>query len=645
MIAKMDRVEIVFLRSEFPELVPFIQAQGVMHLEDVPLAVENHPGYLHAVSLPEDQEAELAQLQQVDALLKESLPLMSVTPSHSVVAEAGPRVEGWSDAFRLRAATLHHRRLRSFARRALNIQDNLELIKSYGSILQRIQPLLEQRHAVLGETARAMVLDGYSEEGLNDLAKRFVREIGPECDLVHQPLEKKAVVAVVTYGANKNESVSALLEDEGIIALDPPAGESFGTTVIEVMKKTGARMQALQEDLEQVKEELTIYSQRHGDELTALAQVVSTRLGQLNVYDQFAQSDMIGVIHGWVPSESFAALNAGIKAEFGDRVAVEQLSMSEVPMQSVPTLRENHPLVKPFELMMGLMKPPTYGHFDPTVLVAVSFSLFYGFILGDMGYAMVVLALAFLLRKKMGHNPMARSAAGIMTWMGISTFIFGAIYLEFFGDTLEHFFPSLPILFHRGHETTTLLAIAILFGVVHVVLALVLGIRESYAHNHNKHGDEKLGMLLGLVAIAVALMVGGGFFPLAASLGYVLAGFIFIAALFYLFKGMGPMAPMGVMELVGLSANILSYARLMALGMAGLAFAEIANSMTRGSESILMAATVGILGAALVHSFNIGLGVFSPTIHSLRLNIVEFLPKFYEPAGKSYEPFRKELAW
>ena len=114
---------------------------------------------------------------------------------------------------------------------------------------------------------------------------------------------------------------------------------------------------------------------------------------------------------------------------------------------------------------------------------------------------------------------------------------------------------------------------------------------------------------------------------------------IFAASVVLFVRSMGAMAPMGIIEIIGLSANVLSYARLMALGIAGIAFADIANGMPAAMG------IVGVIGALFVHIFNFGLSVFSPTIHSLRLNLVEFLPKFYETEGRPYQPFRKDMAW
>jgi V/A-type H+-transporting ATPase subunit I len=115
----------------------------------------------------------------------------------------------------------------------------------------------------------------------------------------------------------------------------------------------------------------------------------------------------------------------------------------------------------------------------------------------------------------------------------------------------------------------------------------------------------------------------------------------FVAGVALLFQATGMMALIGVLEIVSLVSNVLSYARLMALGLASVALADVANMLGRMAPNVAL----GILIAALLHTLNIGIGMFSPTLHSLRLNYVEFLPKFYEPEGRMYRPFRKEALW
>ncbi len=656
MIAQMDRVEIVFLRSELSRMISFLQEQGVVQLETVPLAMDEYPDYLERVHLPEEQQTELEALENLGTLLKEAVPLLSMTPAFADIAAAGAtltqdadagaaawgsRVKGW------------HRELRSLSRRKLNIQDNIEVLRHYAAMLGVLAPLLADKSAVLGETARAMVLDGYSASDLDTLEKRLTQQVGIECSLSHQRLGRaaasvglgrNAVIAVVTYPAAKGESVGTFLQDEGIASVHAPDEDAQGTSVAEATANVEAKIAALESDAAELTSRLEAYSKAHGAEMTALEQVVSNRIAQLRVIDHFAQSRLVMAIHGWVPSEHFDALGAAVEAKFGERAASERLTGGDVDLHRYPTLLKNHPLFRPFELVMGLLKPPTYGTYDPTMLVAMSFILFYGFVLGDAGYGIVLIALAAWVKSKWGHIELLRDGMTIMQWMGASSIVFGLIYLEIFGNLVEHL-TGWHALFHRAKEVQVLLGLAILCGVVHIPLSLIVGIREGYRHGHLKHAREKLGMLLGLVALGIALGSASGALPVDSRMGLGVAGIVFLAAIVNLARGMGAMAPMGVMELFGLCANILSYSRLMALGVASIAFADIANMLPEMMGGGVKGIVIGMPIALCVHIFNIGLGVFSPTIHSLRLNIVEFMPKFYEPEGTKYEPFRKELAW
>lgn len=644
MIAPMDRVEIVCLRSELRALIPLLQEQGVMHVEQVPLALENHPGFLHRVHLPEDEKRELAELETIDGLLKEAEPLLARKPSHAAVVEAGKEMENRPYDARLKAARQWHRTLRTLHRRRLNIQDNIAVIKNYGRLIEFITPLLISQGATLGETARAIVLEGYTAEQLEALQRDITTQAGPDCDYMTKKLDRNKVVLVITHPADQGEAVAAVLGEKGIRTVTSPDQEARGASVDEVMRKIGGRVAELQADLDAVQAELDTFSEQEGASLAALSQIVRDRIAQLHVVDDFAQSELVGVVHGWVPSASYETLTGALEARFGDKVLVEKMDHHDVEHNRIPTKLENHPVFKPFELIMKMMKPATYGSFDPTWLVAASFILFYGFVLGDAGYGLVIVGIGALVKKKWGHIAPLRDGMTIFQYMGASSIVFGIIYWEIFGDFVEVTVGDYSI-FHRVHHTDQLLYAAVFFGLVHIPLSLVLGIKEGYAHGHSKHAQEKLGMLLGLGALGAALVSATGYFPLGAAIGYVLALLLFASAAYYLIRGMGALAPMGAMEIVGLTANILSYSRLMALGIASIAFADIANNLPEmiggGTAGVLL----GIPAALCVHILNICIGVFSPTIHSLRLNFVEFLPKFYEADGRNYKPFRKELVW
>jgi V/A-type H+-transporting ATPase subunit I len=347
--------------------------------------------------------------------------------------------------------------------------------------------------------------------------------------------------------------------------------------------------------------------------------------------DQFAQSQMIGVVQGWVPNDEFDTLKAAVKTKFGDKVEIGKLSVKDVDIHTIPTKLSNPKIFKPFEMILSLFTPATYGSMDPTKIVAISFILFYGFILGDAGYGLFIIAVACWARNKFSYNDFVSNAMTIAMWMGLSSVVFGVWFWEFFGNFGEYLipFPGFPF-FHRAHETNTYLYMAFAVGAFYIPLALLLGVKEGFAHGHTKHAIEKLGMLLGLASVGVFV----------ATQSVPMAGLVFAAACALFIYSMGAMFMMGVIEIIGITANVLSYARLMALGMASIALADIANDLPDSLGPV-----IGVPAALLVHLANIGIGVFSPTIHSLRLNYVEFLPKFYETEGRDYQPFRKEMAW
>lgn len=632
MIARMERAEIIFLRSELDAIVALLHERGVVHVEEVPLALDEHPGYLHRVHLPEAQRSELTALQSTALYLKEALPLLSATPSHTDIAASGPALERESQESRAKRVRLWHRQLRSLHRRRFNIDENLIELRRYEAMLLAISPLLSVRHVILGETARAVILQGFSEDGIRALEQKVVQHAGSNIEFLRQSITDGEALVIV-HPAGKGEAVAEALREEGLHVLSSPDGDVAGKSIREVVQAVQHKIARLEVDRAQLTQDLADLSVRIGAQLHALSQIVGTRIAQLEINNNFAQSKLIGVIHGWVPSDEMDALCQDLKKQFGDRVAVGSLPLNDVEITRIPTHLKNSKFFKPFEVLLSIMKPATYGTFDPTAVVGVGFVFFYGMIVGDAGYGLTIIALAAWARAKWGYIPVVQDATTVFRWMGISATAFGIIFAEFFGEIPAAL--GIHAIFHRAHETTMLLALAAMVGLLHIVTSLVIAVREGYAHGHRKHAEEKLALLLGLAALITA--AGGG--SLGIPMSGILAGVIFLAAVVLFFRSMGLMGLMGIIEIIGVSANVLSYARLMALGVAGIAFADIANGMPK-SLGIL-----GILGAVFVHAFNFALSVFSPTIHSLRLNMVEFLPKFYETQGRRYQPFRKDMAW
>ncbi len=637
MIASMERLEITCLRSRLAEIVDFLQESGLMHMEEVPLAVENVAGFLHRAQLTESETAELEQLEHLEGTLAEIAPLLSSRPNRTRINEAMEDLNRTTAREWSRTVRRWSRDLRSLTRRRANVSDNLEVIEHSRKLLDSLSPILGERKAILGVNARAILLRDDPEIEASRIRERLETIVGPECRLSTRKLGKDQAVALIEYTEGDDGLVTEIISDEGVARIELPEKEYQGLSVQETIDKLEESTGRFKEDLEQIERDLESFSTEKGPELRAMKMVVANRTGRLRVVHDFAVSNMVAVMHGWAPTDGIKSFLDSVEKRFGDEAVVGYLPKNDVEPDRIPTLLRNAPVVEPFQVLLGLFKPPAYGTTDPTILVGVFFVLFYGFILGDIGYGLIIIALAFLLRRFLGHIAAIKSASIVAVYCGVSAIVFGLLYGEFFGDIGAQL--GLPhLLFHRGESPQHLLVIAVAIGAIHVVLSLVLGVRENLRHHHTQHAKEKLGMLLGLLAVGVGVLSYSGVLKGLSTPANVVCALLMIASVFLLVRASGFLAPIQMLEVVSLVGNVLSYSRLMALGIASMVLADVANSMVETMGNVY----VGILMAVLIHVVNIALGIFSPALHSLRLNYVEFLPKFYEPVGRRYQPFRKE---
>ncbi len=236
--------------------------------------------------------------------------------------------------------------------------------------------------------------------------------------------------------------------------------------------------------------------------------------------------------------------------------------------------------------------------------------------------------MAVLLRLKSRPKSTLRSVAAIAGACSAFSIIFGFVFGELFGDLGRRALGLEALGFDRQEAIIPFLVLAVSLGVVHVVLGLVLAVVNAWRAGHHRaamgRGVAGLMVLLTVAALLAAFEVlpKGLFTPMAIAL---LVAFPILIAL----EGI-----VAVVELLSTFGHVLSYARIMALGTASLMLAVVANRMVGAMGSVL----VGVLFALLFHLVNFAIGLFSPTIHALRLHYVEFFGKFFSPGGTAYRP-------
>jgi V/A-type H+-transporting ATPase subunit I len=284
-----------------------------------------------------------------------------------------------------------------------------------------------------------------------------------------------------------------------------------------------------------------------------------------------------------------------------------------------------------------LLAIPRYGHIDPTQLMAVFLPIFFGMILGDVGYGIILLIISLLLVRKIKQGVFHDVIIVLAMGSGWSI-VFGFLYGEAFG-TLGELFGLHALWFDRASSeyVAGLLLMTLAVGAVHITLGLVLGVWEAVKYRMRSHLLERGGMLLGLTSLFLLIGVLAEKLPeelrTPAWVGIILGIVMLGSSMGWLGIIMGPI------EFIGLIGNVLSYLRIAAIGLASVYLAKVANDVAGVTGNIF----VGVIIAVLIHALNLVLGAFSPTIHSLRLHYVEFFRKFYEGGGKPYEPFRRNF--
>jgi V/A-type H+-transporting ATPase subunit I len=312
----------------------------------------------------------------------------------------------------------------------------------------------------------------------------------------------------------------------------------------------------------------------------------------------------------------------------GDDVVVSTVAREQWASADAPVVLRNPRLLRPFEVLIKLLPLPRYGTIDPTPFVAVFFPAFFGLMLGDIGYGLLLAVLALVLRARSRPDTVLRSVTEVAGACAVFTIGGGFLYGELFGDLGRRWLGLHPLVMDREEALIPFLLLAVGLGLVHVVLGLTLG-AISAARQHPRQALGRGVSALMIVLIVIALLAAVGRLPSAL---FTPAVIVLLAGFPVLIIAEGVVAPIELLSTLG---NILSYARIMALGIASVMLAVVANRM----QGAMGSAVVGVVFALLFHLVNFAVGIFSPTIHALRLHYVEFFGKFYSPGGVRYQPF------
>ena len=428
-----------------------------------------------------------------------------------------------------------------------------------------------------------------------------------------------------------SQTVRASLWQENISELKLPSS-LLNQPVGQALKVLLMRRLELPRRLRELRELLLQISLQWRNRLAAFERRIENQLAQTESIFSFYKTQTAFLVYGWLPQKRVLPVVRRVSEHFGGRVVAERLAISNKELKNVPVALRNPPFLRSFEIFIRLVALPRYGSIDPTPYLAFFFPLFYGFILGDIGYGGLLLAFSLYGRNRWRNNPFIKDLSLVFTFASLTAILFGVLYGEFFGE-LGKPIGLHPILINRLEEFIPLIKVTLGIGLFQVFLGMILGWITALRYREFREVIIKGCSMIFFVSVLITLAGAMGRLSFAFTVaGGVTAG-IMLGSIFVLG---GARSAMELHSLV----NVLSYLRLMGIGVASAALAFAANTLGRLPGNI----AVGIAIGFLLHLVNFSFGMFSAMIQSLRLHYVEFFENFFQSGGREYRPFKKSEA-
>lgn len=460
-----------------------------------------------------------------------------------------------------------------------------------------------------------------------------VFEAADEVQLEQISADQQSLYLLVFVHKCAAEAVGAALREAGF-ALTTFDGVQ-GTAAENIRRTDEAIAACEQQDAEKLAE-LTAFAEQKSALQLAFDRCTQ-EISKAQAADRLVHSEKTFCLGGWVPCEDVGKLEALLS---GFCCAWELTDPAPEEYPDVPVKLKNNKLTWPLNMVTEMYSLPAYDGVDPNPLMAPFFILFYGIMMADMGYGLLMILASIIITKKSRPKGTSGQMFGLMFSCGISTFLMGALTGGFFGDFLPQLvgiidpdttFKALPSLFTPLDDTITILIGAMALGFVQIVTGMAISFVEKIKKGQIMDAIwEELTWWIVFAGIA-CMALGVTNIVLYVGLAMVVVGSGWSA------KGFGKVtAIFGSVynHVTGYFGDILSYSRLMTLMLAGSVIASVFNTLGAIPGNVVFFLLVSVAGNGL----NFALNLLSCYVHDLRLQCLEYFGKFYQDGGKPFEP-------
>src|SRR5574341_1196550 len=464
---EMIPLEIVGLKNDLQVVLHSLRNAGCVHIDELSESPE-----VSARPLTLDREA-LRHQEEMGFLLARIDGLIDTL---EITRQEGQQTHAKSelDEARTGVDTLMTK-VQGLTSHREKLQAEMASLPRYEATLKKLLPIIPPSARQPGSGTIGILVSRTHVGVLDSVGKRVLDLTKGQADVLASDIDASTRAMLIVFPAEYAAAIEALLGREDVSRLRLPAelGEGPPDVVLAALHR---RLVSIPQELKTIEQELAGQATEWRDRLLAWSAMLRDELDANSVLSRFGETDMSFVLVGWVPAKDFKRTKEALQDAVGERVLVQKLPLTPELRKRAPVELQNPLPAQPFESLVNLLALPRYGHIDPTQLMAFFLPIFFGMILGDVGYGALILLLCLWLMRKMKKG-VARDVLIVLAMGSGWSILFGFLYGEAFGTLGEHWGMH-PLWFDRAspENVAGLLLMTIGVGAVHVTLGLILGV-------------------------------------------------------------------------------------------------------------------------------------------------------------------------